>query len=648
MSGLVAILSDDPSRASLGDAALATLDHVEGYVRESASVGRVWVGVCGDARAVSVASGPTEGGAEPAPGSAGDSSSAGLLVALSGDLLNHGALARELGDTGTVSPAALAIAAYRRWGAGLFDRFEGAFALVVHDVRRGLTLAGTDPCCVAPLYATTVGGDVFVASEAKVFLRHPEFRARLDREALAEALGFGQTLCGRPLFDGVDGLPHGAHFEIVDGAVHVVRHWDVRDVAAPSLSGSAYVDRLEAVVREVAGEAFAEPEVLLPLTGGLDSRLFAAAAPTDRDVRTLTFGAPTDHDCALAARISAARGLPHRVLPLDAGYVGKYAAEAAWLVEGRLNPVGNITGSLMDELRPAVAFVSGVGAAAGRHSGRSWMLIPDWNWDHAGDADFERCFATRVKQYGLPWERIPELVLGGAELRAAAVAHRLEILRSTRGRTAVERQDLYVVQERGRYGQAGLTIADLHVQVRAPLLTRRWIEAMLAGMPAERIDDLARLRLITRLDRRVASVPWSLTHLPLPASAKLLEALRTVGLVYRRKLTPLGPEAGATAGVSGPPSAVGGMLRSVQHRLYRHGDERDEWLRGPSRAFVEEILLSPRLGDHGVFVPAAVRALVAEHMGGAALGSALGLILQVELWQRFFEDGDEPPVVGCA
>ena len=87
------------------------------------------------------------------------------------------------------------------------------------------------------------------------------------------------------------------------------------------------------------------------------------------------------------------------------------------------------------------------------------------------------------------------------------------------------------------------------------------------------------------------------------------------------------------------------LLHAVQHRLYRHGDRRDDWLRGPSRSFVEDVLLSPRLADHGVFRPDAVRRLVAEHMAGGSLGSQLGLLLQVELWQRFFEDGAPPPVV---
>ena len=196
------------------------------------------------------------------------------------------------------------------------------------------------------------------------------------------------------------------------------------------------------------------------------------------------------------------------------------------------------------------------------------------------------------------------------------------------------------MQEGERFGQTGLMIADLWVQARAPLLTRRWVEAMLAGAPTERVDDLARVRLVTRLDARVAAVPWSLTRLPLPASAQALRALRVAGRVTRRRLEPgSGGEGAAHTGRGAR------LLHAAQHRLYRHGDRRDDWLRGPSRSFVEDVLLSPRLADHGVFRPDAVRGLVAEHMTGGSLSSQLGLVLQVELWQRLFEDGDPPPLV---
>ncbi len=140
MSGVVAILSRDPARASIGGAGLARLDHVVGYVREAAQLGSIWAGVCGDPDRVSVATDERPDGRDgPSP------ESAAALCVFAGDLLNGARLRRELGLSATVSPATVALAAYRRWGRGLFDRLEGAFALVVHDAASGLTLAGVRP-----------------------------------------------------------------------------------------------------------------------------------------------------------------------------------------------------------------------------------------------------------------------------------------------------------------------------------------------------------------------------------------------------------------------------------------------------------------------------------------------------------------------
>lgn len=78
----------------------------------------------------------------------------------------------------------------------------------------------------------------------------------------------------------------------------------------------------------------------------------------------------------------------------------------------------------------------------------------------------------------------------------------------------------------------------------------------------------------------------------------------------------------------------------MKNLLYRQGESRDDWLRGPSRAFLERILLSPRLGDHGVFSPKGVARLLDRQAAGEPLAGLVGIVLQVELWQRQFEDGD--------
>jgi hypothetical protein len=106
------------------------------------------------------------------------------------------------------------------------------------------------------------------------------------------------------------------------------------------------------------------------------------------------------------------------------------------------------------------------------------------------------------------------------------------------------------------------------------------------------------------------------------------------------------------AAVAGTPSSSSGSRRgalahaaaeAVKHRLYAHGEKRNEWLRGPSRKYVEDILLSDRLAERGLLRPDRVRRLWDEHLRGADHGDSLGLLLGIELWQRFFVDRDRPP-----
>jgi asparagine synthase (glutamine-hydrolysing) len=65
------------------------------------------------------------------------------------------------------------------------------------------------------------------------------------------------------------------------------------------------------------------------------------------------------------------------------------------------------------------------------------------------------------------------------------------------------------------------------------------------------------------------------------------------------------------------------------------------WLSGPFRPLLDELVAGPRALDRGLFAPDFVRRLVAEHAGGAAdHGDRLWLLLNLELWQRIFIEGE--------
>jgi asparagine synthase (glutamine-hydrolysing) len=65
------------------------------------------------------------------------------------------------------------------------------------------------------------------------------------------------------------------------------------------------------------------------------------------------------------------------------------------------------------------------------------------------------------------------------------------------------------------------------------------------------------------------------------------------------------------------------------------------WYRGPTMAYIREILLSPRSLERGYFEPAFVRRLLAEHVEGRVNHRlVIWSLLSFEWWNRLFIDGD--------
>ena len=69
------------------------------------------------------------------------------------------------------------------------------------------------------------------------------------------------------------------------------------------------------------------------------------------------------------------------------------------------------------------------------------------------------------------------------------------------------------------------------------------------------------------------------------------------------------------------------------------------WLRGPYRGIVDELVLSPRALERGLFDPAAIRTLVARHAAGEDHTERLWSLVNLEIWHRVVVDGE--PADSC-
>ena len=66
-----------------------------------------------------------------------------------------------------------------------------------------------------------------------------------------------------------------------------------------------------------------------------------------------------------------------------------------------------------------------------------------------------------------------------------------------------------------------------------------------------------------------------------------------------------------------------------------------KWFRGKFQPVIDQYVLSERALQRGIFDPAYVRALVARHQAGENHSERLWALLNFELWQRRFFDGDD-------
>lgn len=225
------------------------------------------------------------------------------VVVFNGEIYNHHQLKAEL--TGIPfrgrSDTEVMLGAFMRWGvAEATRRFNGMFAFAVWDRQRRTLTLGRDRFGEKPLYYGTVAGRVLFGSELKALRAVPGPTPDLDRDALALFLRHGYIPAPHSIYQGIAKLAPAHLVEIgADGIGIPTPYWSAREAAeaglADPLAGGEgdLVDELE----ELLGDAVAlrmEADVPLGafLSGGIDSSLVVALMQrrAREPVRTFTIG----------------------------------------------------------------------------------------------------------------------------------------------------------------------------------------------------------------------------------------------------------------------------------------------------------------------------------------------------------------------
>jgi asparagine synthase (glutamine-hydrolysing) len=212
-------------------------------------------------------------------------------ISHNGEIYNAPDLRSELERHGhvfvTQSDAEVALAAYRQWGIGCFDRFNGMWAILIVDLVRRAVVGSRDRLGIKPFFYTAEPGLLMLASEAA-----PLAAVRRAGPAV-EPRRFVEFLCGLPpqsaelsFFKDVHPVPAGTTFTIqLDrdrGMPVFAPYWRLEDVIAERGAPPTFAEAREQLGALLVSSVRFQMRSAVPvgclLSGGLDTSVIATLA----------------------------------------------------------------------------------------------------------------------------------------------------------------------------------------------------------------------------------------------------------------------------------------------------------------------------------------------------------------------------------
>jgi asparagine synthase (glutamine-hydrolysing) len=219
-----------------------------------------------------------------------------LWIVYNGEIYNHQELRNGLESRGhryrTRSDTEAILHLYEEYGADCVNHLRGMFAFAIWNKRERRLFVARDRFGIKPLYYWHDGKTFLFGSEIKSILAHPGVRTEFNKTVLAEYLAFGYIAGPATLFAGIQKLLPGHSLEISETIhIKIQQYWDLAfEQGTDEHPRDYYVNRYRELLEESVGSHLMSDVPLgVFLSGGLDSSVVAALATRARGRRIKTF-----------------------------------------------------------------------------------------------------------------------------------------------------------------------------------------------------------------------------------------------------------------------------------------------------------------------------------------------------------------------
>jgi asparagine synthase (glutamine-hydrolysing) len=554
-----------------------------------------------------------------------------IWISFNGEIYNHASLRPGLESRGhrytTRSDTETILHLYEEYGDGLLERLRGMFAFAIWDGPRRRLLLARDRLGIKPLYYAVTDDEILFASEIKAILAAGALKPAFDVSILPEFLATHFVSGDQTFFQGVRKLPPGCALTwSPTNGLNITRYWRLPaqlndDGATLEARAREVRERLQGAVRS---HLMSDVPLGLFLSGGIDSTgLAGLMAPlASEPIRTFAVGfdEPEANELRYARLAARSVGSEHREVVVSSAEFFQALPRLVWhedepiafsssvplyfvsrLARDHVKVV--LTGEGADELFLGYDRYR-VTAWNERLGGAYWRLVPSAmrsgitrlvNGHRYGRRTFlaldptpRRLFFDNFAAFSETFQRLllrnPELLEARDPYAESVRCYDEPIDGGTLERMSHADLQTFLVELLMKQDQMSMAAS---IESRVPFLDHEFVEHAV-GIPG-----------------RFKLHGWQ------------------TKAVLRAALRDLVPPEILTRPKMGFPVPVG------------------RWLRGPFWPLVEDLVLGRRSLERGLFEPAELRRLAQEHRSGAANhANRLWLLLNLEIWQRMFLDGE--------
>ena len=564
-----------------------------------------------------------------------------VAIAFNGEIYNHlelraplearGYRYRSRSDTETI------LHLYEEHGEAAPERLRGMFAFAVWDRADSRLLLARDPLGIKPLYLAWSRHELLFASEIKALLAGG-VRPALDEQVLPEFLANRFVSGGATFFRGITQLLPGRTLSVEarGGARRPRRYWSLPAPATSSLSlpqaAEGVRERLHDAVRS---HLMSDVPLGLFLSGGIDSSALLGhmARLLPEPVRTYSVGFREEdaNELGYARMAAAAAGARHRDIVVTPEQFFEALPGLVWHEDEPIAFPSSVPLYFVSRLASEDVKVVLTGEGADElFLGYNRYRVALWNARLGG--------AYRRLTGSGPRRAVADL-LGRLPAHLRHRAQRTFLAQPEERATAVfESADVFADElRRGLLGDPGARGRDPHAHALRSYrfasgdtldrLSRADIETYLVRL----LMKQDRMSMAASIESRVPYLDQALVEYAAALPERFKLSFWKTKRVLREAVRDTVPSAVLRRPKMGFPVPFG------------------SWLRGRFWPLAEDLLLSPRALERGLFDPRAVRRLAEEHRTGVAdHGDRLWLLANMEIWQRVFLENDRTLSLGRA